>query len=705
MKSYKAFKEKYDIRLNRQQEEALLMKNGQTLLLAVPGSGKTTVIINRIAYLIQVENVNPSAILALTFSRMGARDLKQRYSKSFGQDDIHFSTIHSFSLSVIRQYERQYHRKAFEVLANVTPVIRKLYQELFNAYPSENDLSEIVQRIGYVKNMMLSEQEIKALPTLEIDFYKLFEAFEAKKQRQGLMDFDDLLKYTYGLLKRHPEMLKVFKERYRYIHLDEAQDTSKIQFRIVELLTGKNGNLFMVGDEDQSIYGFRGAFPQFLLSFKEVWPTGRVLLMETNYRSSQAIVASANQFIKLNSERYEKKMETPNKKGIPVKREWVKSLEAQYRLILESIRKEGKETAVLYRNNESAIPLVDLLDREGVPFLIKEHTPAFFNHFIVKDIWSFYEFSKRPNDFELFSQLYYKMDLAISKDMVNSLKMRGSDTAIRALIRGNKEKSWLVARLETVEKLLNRLRMETPQKGIDLILDEMGYRGYLQFKIGSGHSEESLNQKLSVLKILAGRSDTFSEYFMHLEELSEKLMEKRIYQQKKPRVTLSTFHSSKGLEFEKVFVIDAVEGTIPCPGSREELSLFGEEVRLFYVGATRAKKELIYICVSDQKNGIFPSSFISYLIDGIPPEKPVVQNEKGAESFGVRNNFNKPVKVVTSYSEQELKAYKPGVVVTHRRFGKGEIIEKNGDVVKVNFEKAGNKKMNLSVCLENGVIH
>lgn len=702
MKNYQEFKKKYQISLNSQQEKALLAKEGQTLLLAVPGSGKTTVIINRIAYLIQVEKVDPAAILALTFSRMGARDLKQRYSSAFGQDDIHFSTIHSFSLSVIRAYERQYHKRAFEVLANVTPFIRQLYLKLFKAYPSETELAEMTQRIGYVKNMLLTRAEIEALPALEVDFFKLFQAYEKSKQDQGLMDFDDLLKYTYGLLKRHPEMLKSFQDRYRYIHLDEAQDTSKIQFKIIQLLAGSQGNLFLVGDEDQSIYGFRGAYPQFLLSFKTIWPAGRVLLMETNYRSSQAIVGCADQFIRLNSERYQKKMVTSNPKGLPLRREWVKSLAAQYQLILESIRKEGKETAVLYRNNESAIPLVDLLDREGIPFLMKEHHPAFFNHFIIKDIRSFYEFSLRPNDYDLFCQLYYKMDLAISKEMVGSMKMRASETAIRALIRENRDKTWLVKRLELVEKELARLKIMPPQKGIDLILDELGYRGFLQFKIGAGHSEENLNQKLSVLKILAGRSERFDAYFEHLQALSEKLKESRIYKQKKPRVTLSTFHSSKGLEFDKVFVIDAVEGTIPCSASREDPGLFGEEVRLFYVGSTRAKNELIFICVSDQKNGVFPSPFIGYLIDGIPKKKPQEQKHQGGERFGMKRND--PIKKLPKVDEADLQAYQVGATVSHRRFGKGQIISRNGDVVNVQFEKVGNKKMNLSVCLENGVI-
>lgn len=707
MKSYQAFKEKYDLKLNPQQEQALLKKEGQVLLLAVPGSGKTTVIINRIAYLMMVEKIKAESILTLTFSRMGARDLEKRYEKSFGKDEknLRFSTIHSFSLSVIRYYEREFGRRAFDVLANVTPVIRQLYRELFKAYVGENELNEIIQRIGYVKNMMVSKEEIAKMPALEIDFPKLLEAYDAYKQKNALMDFDDLLKYTYGLLKRHPSMLEEFRNRYRYIHLDEAQDTSKIQFKIIELLVGKNGNFFVVGDEDQSIYGFRGAYPAFLLDFKKRWPKGHLLLMETNYRSSQEIVNKANAFIRLNDERYEKKMMSVNQPGIPIIRENLKSAEDQYRFIIQSILKEGKETAVLYRNNESAIPLVDLFDQEGIPYLIKEHNSTFFNHFILKDIEKFYHFANNQQDPSSFQEIYYKMDLALSKEMMHRVasQKKLNESVFKAIIRLNKDKPWLRKALDKAEKNFERLKGASPQAGIDMILDQLGYREYLNFRISSGQSEERIEQKLSVLNILAGRVDAFSDYFDYLQALNEKLKQTQVHAGKKPRVTLSTFHSSKGLEFEKVFIIDASEGQIPSSGSKENPSLYREEVRLFYVAITRARDELIFLVVNNKKKGIFPSPFIAYLMEGIPKKKPLNQTKK--EVIGKPEKlFSKEKKDRSSVDKKELENYQVGEFLTHRRFGRGQILEKTGVVINVRFEKVGDKKMNLAVCLENGVI-
>ncbi|MBC3887992.1 AAA family ATPase [Acetobacterium paludosum] len=717
MKNYEEFKKSYQFQLNEQQEKAVIRTKGQSLLLAVPGSGKTTVIICRIAYLLMVEKIDPGEILTLTFSRMGARDLKQRYQNMFSKnqaESLQFSTIHSFALSVIRQYERSYRRQAYTVLGNTSPVIKDLYRELFQAFPGEIELGEISQRIGFCKNMLLTTKEIKLLPPMEIDFIKIYEAYEAYKLTAHLMDFDDILKYAWGLLKKYPELLNFFQKKYNYIHLDEAQDTSKIQFKIIELLAGKNGNLFMVGDEDQSIYGFRGAFPESLLSFKETWPQGEVLLMETNYRSTRQIVEKANAFIKLNHERYKKEMDTPNGVGIPIIREWVKSSEDQYKLIIESIKHEGKETAVLYRNNESAIPLVDLLDGEKIPYQIKEHSPQFFTHFMIKDIQLFYQFACYPTDPDLFAQMYYKMDAAISKETVAQLKnhLGLNQNVFDALINLSRKRPWQIERFKELKDGFQRLKTANPQNGIQMILDDLGYRSYLNFRISSGQSEENIEQKLSVLKILGGRVANFKDFFTKLDLLEEKLKEPQTQNDKKPRVTLSTLHSSKGLEFEKVFIIDATEGQLPSVSSApEDEKQYAEEVRLFYVGATRAKKELIFLCVKSKQNGIKPSPFIAYIIDGLPKKKPHSGKPvAGSKNQSPQSVFNPSIKwqdytgTQEENADMDLSAYQKDTIVTHQRFGKGTIVEKNGAFATIQFEKAGEKKMNLVICITNGVI-
>ncbi|MGL4606277.1 MAG: ATP-dependent helicase [Eubacteriaceae bacterium] len=712
IKDYKEFKTKFGLTLNPQQEAALLRTKGQSLLLAVPGSGKTTVIICRIAFLVLVENVPPENILALTFSRMGARDLAERFEKSFGKETntrVQFSTIHSFSLGVIRYYERACRRKAFKVLSNQTSVVRDLYRDCFKGYPGEIELGEIVQRIGYCKNMLLTENEINLLPKMEIDFQRIFKAYEIYKQENQLMDFDDILKYAWGLLKRHKEILGFFRKKYEYIHLDEAQDTSKIQFKILELLAGKKGNIFMVGDEDQSIYGFRGAFPQSLLTFQEIWAKGEVLLMEKNYRSTQEIVGKANAFIKLNKqERYAKEMNTENPQGVPIAREWVKSNEEQYQFILQSLRKEGKETAVLYRNNESAIPLVDLFEREGIAYQIKEHNPLFFSHFILKDIELFYDLSNNLNDYEIFEQISYKMDLALSRDTILRLRktLRLNESVFDGLIKLIADKPWGIKRVKALKKGFENLKNIAPIQGINCILGDLGYRSYLDFRISSGQSEESIEQKIEVLKTLGGRVKTFQELFDHLKSLEIRLRETEIHTGEKHKVTLSTLHSSKGLEFEKVFMIDVTEGQLPNGTSMVlgNEGLYSEEVRLFYVGATRAKKELVFLCVRSGK----PSHFINYLMEGLPKKKNHENLQKRTskkESFGKKQSFvEKIFKNNRKVVNFDFRNYQNGDTLIHQRFGLGKIESMHGEIAEIYFEKGGLKKMNLSICIENGVL-
>ena len=310
----------YHINLNEQQRAAVQRVDGATLLLAVPGSGKTTVIICRLGYMIQCLGIERGSILTVTFSRAGARDLGRRYEKIFGksgESQPDFSTIHSFALSVIRRYERRYNRKAFDILEDNGRVLRQIYLEKQKAYPNDSDISDLQSALTLCKNRMADQKTIDKMKVGDLDFPTLYQAYETYKRQNHLMDFDDMLKYAYLLLRKHRDLLRSFTDRYRYTNLDEAQDTSTVQFAILHLLTEQRGNLFLVGDEDQSIYRFRGANPQELLHFKQRYPGGEVLLMETNHRSTAQLVAASDHFITLNQERYQKHMITHNAKGVP----------------------------------------------------------------------------------------------------------------------------------------------------------------------------------------------------------------------------------------------------------------------------------------------------------------------------------------------------------------------------------------------------
>jgi DNA helicase-2/ATP-dependent DNA helicase PcrA len=688
------------IALSPQQLEAAARTEGQTLLLAVPGSGKTTVIICRLAYMIEKLAIAPESILTLTFSRSGAGDLLNRYRELCGKTfaEPRFSTIHSFALSVIRRYETMYRRKAFDVLEDSGRVIREIYHQIYHTWPSDSDMTDIESVLSLISNRMMTPAEIAEIKVGDLSIEKLYQAYGRYKRRAHLMDFDDMLVYAYKLLKKHRPLLKFFKERYRYLNLDEAQDTSTLQFAIIRLLTGKSGNLLVVGDEDQSIYGFRGASPKALLQFQKVYPKGQVLLMETNRRATAALVAAADRFIKLNKERYPKHMTTENPEGLKPVRRVLPSIEAQYAYLGTAVRQEGKHTAILYRNNDSAIPLIDRFEREHLRYRLKEHEPTFFSHFIVRDIADFFAFAHDLSNLELFRSLYYKMDCGISKTQMEMVcRARPQNSVFDALLDLPGVKDWMADKWIAEEKGLKKLAGMAPGPGVHFIVEELGYREHLAFRVRNGCREENVVQKLNILQILAGREATQEAFFDRLTDLKSLIAHHKT--DPTGPVTLSTIHSSKGLEFDKVYLIDAVDGEFPSQSaledSEEGRALYNEEVRLFYVGVTRAKKEVEIVSVKGRKESRFVPVYLG--------EKKKEKQKKAARkmpSLGAVQAAVKRRKALSHMREVSAKRaqrWHPGDHLVHTKFGAGEIQRIKGTLAEVAFS-GQTRQIDLAVC-------
>ena len=690
------FLKTYNISLNAQQQEAAKRIQGETLLLAVPGSGKTTVIISRLGYMIKALNIDPQTILTLTFSRAGTRDLKHRYIQYFGTDENpSFSTIHSFSLKIIRTYERQIKQKAFAILEEQSKILAELYFKRYKTKPTENDMAEILTQESLVRNMMFTDQAIKKIQVGNHPFHEIHQDYQTYKKKNRLMDFDDILWYALKLLQKKPILKEHFIKTYQYINIDEAQDTSKLQFKILEEITNKQGNIFMVGDEDQSIYGFRGAYPQGLLNFTTEHPQGKILLMETNYRSTQSIVRAADHFIKQNTMRKEKNMNTPNASGFAPNKLTFKTKSEQYQFLINAIKLEGKEIAILYRNNESAIPLVDALERADVLYRLKEHNPLFFTHFLPRDILNFYALGLDPTDIERFEQNYYKMDCMISKSNLNYVKSCVKGNVFNHLLRMPDAPKWLIDKVKNQKKRFEKLVNLKPERAINYIFDEMGYQKFLDDMRG-GEQGDNLTQKRRVLCLLASRTKNWEEFTQRLE-----VLEKILRGETKSRrgVTLSTIHSSKGLEFEKVFIIDAVKGEFPSLEAVKEKekdpTLYEEEVRLFYVGTTRAKKELSFL-----------------VVDGIPKQSPFIEEflreKKPQPLLKKRETIRKKKpfiqKIQKEISPNQLKDWKEGDWVEHKIFGKGQIATIKGSSAQIIFQ-GKIRKLDIGVCVHNGIIN
>ncbi|MBQ8599189.1 MAG: ATP-dependent helicase [Oscillospiraceae bacterium] len=686
--------ETHNIQLHTQQKEALEAVSGPVLLLAVPGAGKTTVMVARIAHMIANLNIPPEKILTITFSKAGAADMQRRYEQLFGAlgwATPQFSTIHSFCYRVLRAYCRQSGGELPELLENRSgpqgrgTILRELYQRINHDFLSEDLEEELTSHLSLIKNSMLTKEEVAELDTEIRNLWQLYEAFCAYKRERNLMDFDDMLGYAYTALRRWPQLLDAFRRRYPYLCVDEAQDTSRLQHEIIRLLAAPQNNLFMVGDEDQSIYRFRGAHPQTLLDFPKLYPGARILKMEENFRSSRTIVERCAAFIAQNRERYEKNMHTSAPAGLPIETPKLHDLCDEYQLVVNTIHQSEGSCAVIYRNNFSAIPLVDLLERQGVDFYIRDHKAAFRSHYTIGDVLSFLDLSRDPSNLQAFSRIFYKTGCFLRrsyiKNMDTSPLLAGESWFDRILERVGEESSERSqerssSRVSYIASLIGALYSMKPRKAIETILGPIGYLDFLEYACGNAFASQA--QKLSALQRLAERVNTVDELLDRMEEMDSIINQHS--QNKGCALTLTTAHAAKGLEFDTVILLDAVDDIFPAHTAIEHekedrIDDMEEEARLFYVACTRARKRLI-IPQSDfcGDSPIAPSRFIARLL-----YDPV----KAAKDGGSGGLY-------------------PGMKLLHPSFGEGQVmsLDRPGGKAVCFFQKAGTRTMSIEFLLE-----
>lgn len=602
--------------LSKEQKKAVFHVKGPALVLAVPGAGKTTVLIHRTANLILNHNVSPEKILSITFSRASARDMENRFKSLYGDISnipVGFSTIHSFSYGLIREYAFK-NRIRYTLIEdenkelNKFKLLKSIYYSINKKHITEERLETLLNSIGYIKNMLLSPEEFLSNNKIDIkNFEHIFKAYEDYKRANRLLDFDDMLTLALDILHRDKGILEKYRNRYEYIQVDEGQDTSKVQLEIIKTVAHPRNNLFIVADDDQSIYSFRGAYPKGLLDFNKVYKDGKIFFMERNYRSSKNIVTVCNKFIKKNKLRYNKDIITENPLCEPINIVKVNSMAKQYEFIVEELKRHNKyeDTAILYRNNISSIGIIEYLERNSIPFYIKDIKLKFFNHWLIEDVVYFFLLAKDNTNIEAFENIYYKMDGFISKNQLHFVKANGRGQSVFDTlldIPGINEfyrKNFLNLKLNF--KKLSKMK---PYDGICLIEKTIGYGDYLkENSMKFGYIFDSLEDLLGYLKIIAKPLNSIDELLLRLKYLNHLIS--RSHRMKKG-VTLSTIHSAKGLEFERVYMIDLIDGEFPTATSIDEfnrgkIQQLEEERRLFYVGMTRAKRHLTLITL-DSKN-------------------------------------------------------------------------------------------------------
>ncbi len=712
-------KEQLGVKLNDVQKKSVLHTKGPLLLLASPGSGKTTTTIMRIGYLIEEEGVEPSRIKAVTFSRASASDMKERFARFFPEhptDSVDFSTIHSLAFQVVRDYfyKRNVSYQLIEGNQDGGPnkklLVRKIYKSLNGENITEEQLEELTTYISFIKNKLLPREEWRNIDC-DIPFVEtIFEEYEKIKNANPsnlLLDYDDMLTIANDAFINDGMILQKYQNRYDYVLTDESQDTSLVQHAIIEKLVGPHRNLYVVADDDQSIYSWRGAEPKYLLDFKKVYPDAVILKMEQNYRSSKDIVDVANRFIKRNKDRYDKNMftENPVQKPIVIKQFEDYRIQAKY-LVQEIDRVERKkDVAVLYRNNSSSIMLINELDRNQIPFYIKDSDNRFFSHWVVKDILNFMRMTYTDKRVDIFEQIYTKCGFYLSREQLFWLaKKQPSESIFDRLFQYKGLKDYQVKQIQTCQKTFQEMKGEKPLKAIKLIRHQLGYDKTLkEMSKKLGFKTDYLFSVLQTLEEIADTLETMEQFADRLKHL-ENLLKASKFNKNKDAITLSTFHSSKGLEFKKVFMIDLIEGVIP---SHDEITkykdgergLMEEAVRLFYVGMTRAEQELELLSYK-KHNGkdVAQSRFVANVKNIIlPPVKVQPAEPKNTRERG---------KSTVPYNPNAIKtadAIKEGMVVKHRVFGHGTIVSLGEGKIEIQFQKE-KKALLLETCLEMGLL-
>lgn len=608
--------------LNHAQTEAVAHNKGPCMVLAGPGSGKTLTIAKRIEYLIMKHKVRPEEILVITFTKYAAWEMKNRTRSICGPSSyaVTFGTFHGIYYGILKwayrlnQSNLLSDEEKYRILREILPGID--WDQEPEADEEKDYLQELAIEIGNVKNNCMDIEEYEPVKYTTEKFRKLYRTYEETKKKYRKIDFEDMLIQCRDLFMKRPDILKKWQEKFQYILVDEFQDVNQAQYDVVRMLAAPQDNLFVVGDDDQSVYGFRGAKPGIMKEFMKDYPKARQILLDVNYRSSGYIVKGALRVIGNNKIRFEKKIEAFRKPDETVHVQEVKDpvQEAEYVLgRIREYRKKGvsyTEMAVLYRTNVDARAMSELMTEYQIPFVMKEHLNNIYEHFIALDMISYLRLSQGEYDRKYFLQIANRPNRYLTRE-----SMKTGNVSYESLRRYYRDKDWMVDRIDQLEWDMKMICDKTPYAAIQYIRKRMGYDEFL--KEYAAYRKIPSEDLFAVLEEIWQNSKgygTIKEWFEHIESYGKMLKEQNKKNGEKEGVNLMTMHAAKGLEFDTVFVIEANEGSCPYKKATADEEI-EEERRLFYVAMTRAKRKLVISYVKE-KNGkdLLPSRFVSELL-------------------------------------------------------------------------------------------
>ena len=615
------------MKLNRGQDEAIKHGNGPCMVLAPPGSGKTLIVTERTRYLIEESGVRPDQILVITFTRYAAREMKERFERlTAGKNyPVTFGTFHSIFYGILKC--------AYGIGANNLMSEKEssvLLQEVLDqtdieSTPEVEDEEELVREllreVGMVKNGLCHLKDFHSKYLTQDEFAEVFRSYEHKKKELKKFDFDDMLVQCYALFRKKPEILQGWQKRFQYILIDEFQDINRVQYEVIRMLAAPRYNLFVVGDDDQSIYGFRGAKPELMLYMKQEFPSLRTISLTVNYRSTEFITGAAARVILHNDTRFYKRVQSFRGRGQNVHVQEVLDEQEEAQYVTEEIQKKldqgikPGEIAVLFRAAVQARMISEILSEHRIPFEMRDYVTNFYRHFIVKDIMAYLQLAAGKRDRSLFLTICNRPLRYLARNSMENRQVNFED-----LRKFYCDKDWMLDIIDQFDVDVRMMKNMAPYAAIQYIRKKIGYDDFLK-EYAEKH-QISWKQLMDVMAELEERSKNFKSYDeweIHIAKYTQELEEqqakaRKIKGERENKVQLMTIHSAKGLEFEDVFVIHANEGEIPHQKA-EKKDEIEEERRLFYVALTRAKNNL---CISyiTQKNGnsIKPSRFVEELL-------------------------------------------------------------------------------------------
>ena len=608
--------------LNHAQTEAVAHNKGPCMVLAGPGSGKTLTIAKRIEYLIMKHKVRPEEILVITFTKYAAWEMKNRTRSICGPSSyaVTFGTFHGIYYGILKwayrlnQSNLLSDEEKYRILREILPGID--WDQEPEADEEKDYLQELAIEIGNVKNNCMDIEEYEPMKYTTEKFRKLYRTYEETKKKYRKIDFEDMLIQCRDLFMKRPDILKKWQEKFQYILVDEFQDVNQAQYDVVRMLAAPQDNLFVVGDDDQSVYGFRGAKPGIMMEFMKDYPKARQILLDVNYRSSGYIVKGALRVIENNKIRFEKKIEAFRKPDETVHVQEVKDPVQEAEYVLERIREYREkgvsytEMAILYRTNVDARAMSELMTEYQIPFVMKEHLNNIYEHFIALDMISYLRLSQGEYDRKYFLQIANRPNRYLTRE-----SMKTGNVSYESLRRYYRDKDWMVDRIDQLEWDMKMICDKTPYAAIQYIRKRMGYDEFL--KEYAAYRKIPSEDLFAVLEEIWQNSKgygTIKEWFEHIESYGKMLKEQNKKNGEKEGVNLMTMHAAKGLEFDTVFVIEANEGSCPYKKATADEEI-EEERRLFYVAMTRAKRKLVISYVKE-KNGkdLLPSRFVSELL-------------------------------------------------------------------------------------------